>query len=160
MPTQTFRLPKTDRQRIADNLRDFVMTAMPGKELSVTVKPYVKKRTKEQNALAFAWYTDVSTATQEDSPRDVRRYCKLHHGVPIMRTEDSDFRESYDAVIKPLAYELKLIAMDHWPVTSLMDTVQLSAYLNAVHDDYARKGIHLEFPDDLKPPANDPRFNR
>jgi len=46
---QTFRLPKTDRERIADNLRAFVMTALPGKELRVEVSEYRKRRSDEQN---------------------------------------------------------------------------------------------------------------
>jgi hypothetical protein len=144
---QTFRIPATDRKRIADNLHAFVMNALPGKELRVEVCKYVKRRTGEQNALAFAWYAEVAAKVGQESARDVRRYCKLHHGVPIMRAEDAEFREAYDVVIKPLAYELKLIAMDSWPVTSLMETVQLSQYLEAVQQDYMRQGVMLEFPD-------------
>lgn len=153
MNTQTFILPKLDRKRIADNLHAFVMSAMPGKEIRVEVCEYRKKRTLDQNALAFSWYTEVSAITRQDSPRDVRRYCKLHHGVPILRTEDAEFREAYDAVIKPLAYELKLVAMDHWPVTSLMKTAQLSQYLEAIQSDYLRQGIRLEFPDEMRQAA-------
>lgn len=146
MAAQTFILPPTDRERIADNLRAFVLSALPGKRLRVEVKRYVKRRTVEQNAMAFAWYAEVAARMGQESARDVRRYCKLHHGVPIMRTDDAEFREAYDAVIKPLAYELKLIAMDHWPVTSLMDTTQLSLYLEAIQQDYMRQGVMLDFP--------------
>lgn len=49
MSTQTFRLPATGRERIADNLRAFVMSALPGKELRVEVGEYRKRRSDEQN---------------------------------------------------------------------------------------------------------------
>ena len=150
MAAQTFRIPAKERERIAANLHAFVMSAFPGKELRVEVYRYVKRRTGEQNALAFAWYAEVAAKHAQESARDVRRYCKLHHGVPIMRTDDAEFRDAYDAVIKPLAYELKLIAMDHWPVTSLMDTVELSLYLEAIQQDYQRQGVFLEFPDNMR----------
>ena len=146
---QIFRIPANDRKNVADKLHAFVMATLPGKSLRVNVAKYVRSRTGEQNALAFAWYAEVASAVQQESPRDVRRYCKLHHGVPIMRMQDEEFRDAYDVVIKPLAYELKLIAMDHWPVTSLMDTVQLSQYLDAIHDDYEKQGIDLEWPDPM-----------
>ena len=49
MTTQTFRLPAANRERIADNLRAFVMSALPGKELRVEVCEYRKRRSDEQN---------------------------------------------------------------------------------------------------------------
>jgi thiamine kinase-like enzyme len=83
---------------------------------------------------------------QEDA-RGHRRYCKLHHGVPILRAEDADFREAYDAVIKPLDYETKLKAMDHWPVTSLMNKAQMSKFLEDIREDYRKRGVQLQFPE-------------
>lgn len=74
MPTQTFRLPKTDRQRIADNLRDFVMTAMPGKELRVEVCEYRKRRSQDQNAALWGVaYKTLHDATGND-PEDLHTY--------------------------------------------------------------------------------------
>ena len=74
MPTQTFRLPKTDRQRIADNLRDFVMTAMPGKELRVDVCEYRKRRSQDQNAALWGVaYKTLHDATGND-PDDLHTY--------------------------------------------------------------------------------------
>jgi hypothetical protein len=108
-----------------------------------------KKRSLNQNDLSHVWYEQMAREDRQEDARGHRRYCKLHHGVPILRAEDSDFREAYDAVIRPLAYELKLVAMDHWPVTSLMTKPQLSAYLEAVQADYGKRGVALEFPQDV-----------
>lgn len=74
MATQTFRLPKTERQRIADNLRDFVMTAMPGKELRVEVCEYRKRRSQDQNAALWGVaYKTLHDATGND-PEDLHTY--------------------------------------------------------------------------------------
>lgn len=107
-----------------------------------------KARSLDQNAISHAWYEQMGREDRQDDARGHRRYCKLHHGVPILRADDADFREAYDAVIRPLAYELKLVAMDHWPVTSLMTKKQLSAYLEAVQNDYAGRGVRLAFPEE------------
>lgn len=73
-------------------------------------------------------------------------YCKLHHGVPILRAEDDEFREAYDGAIKGLTYEQKLLVMRVFPVTSRMTTKQLTKYAEAVRDDFASRGVHLDFP--------------
>lgn len=105
------------------------------------------KRSLDQNAIGHAWYEQVARELREDDALGVKCYCKLHHGVPILRAEDADFRTTYDAVIRPLPYELKLKAMKHWPVTSLMTKAQQSAYLEAVQADYRGRGVSLEFPE-------------
>lgn len=119
------------------------------KYLRVSVKAG-KDRSLDQNAISHAWYEQVAQETREDDAAGVKRYCKLHHGVPILRAEDDEFREFYDVAIKGLTYEQKLKAMDFLPVTSLMTVKQLSAYLEAVRDDYRRPErpdpVFLEFP--------------
>jgi len=72
--TQTFRLPKTDRERIADNLRAFVMSALPGKELRVEVCEYRKRRSQDQNAALWGVaYKTLSDATGND-PDDLHTF--------------------------------------------------------------------------------------
>lgn len=108
------------------------------------------KRSLDQNSIAHVWYEQVARELREDDALGVKCYAKLHHGVPILRAEDTDFRAVYDAVIRPLPYELKLEAMKHWPVTSLMTKPQLSAFLEAVQADYRSRGVFLEFPEPAK----------
>jgi hypothetical protein len=106
-----------------------------------------KDRSLPQNALTHAWYGQIARELREDDELGWKCYCKLHHGVPILRTEDEEFRTTYDAVIKPLSYEQKLIAMRCWPVTSIMTKEQLSRYAAALQADFARRGVRLEFPE-------------
>jgi len=114
--------------------------------LRVTVKEG-RKRSLNQNDISHAWYEQMAREDRQDDTQGHRRYCKLHHGVPILRADDADYREAYDAVIKPLSYELKLKAMDHWPVTSLMTKAQMTKYLENVQDDYRGRGVQLRFPE-------------
>ena len=63
MTAQTFVLPAevADRARIADNLRAFVMSALPGKRLRVEVSEFRKRRSQEQNA--YLWGVVYKTLT-------------------------------------------------------------------------------------------------
>lgn len=106
-----------------------------------------KDRSLPQNSLTHAWYGQIARELREDDELGWKSYCKLHHGVPILRAEDEEFRETYDAVIKPLGYEQKLIAMRCWPVTSIMTKEQLSKYAESVQADFRGRGVRLEFPE-------------
>ena len=110
------------------------------------VKVTTGKRSINQNDLSHVWYEQLACELREDGALGWKCYCKLHHGVPILRSEDSEFREVYDAAIKGLSYEQKLAVMRLLPVTSLMSKAQLSAYLEAVQADFRGRGVFLEFP--------------
>jgi len=105
-----------------------------------------KDRSLPQNAITHVWYGQIARELREDSELGWKCYCKLHHGVPILRAEDEEFRSTYDAALKSLSYEHKLLAMRYWPVTSIMTKPQLSRYAEAVQADFAGRGVRLEFP--------------
>lgn len=110
----------------------------------VVVRERKNHRTRAQNSFSHAWYGEIAEALPEDDALGWKCYCKLHHGVPILRAEDEEFRVAYDGTIKRLAYEQKLIAMRVFPVTSRMNTGQLTKYAHAVRDDFAARGVLLE----------------
>lgn len=97
--------------------------------------------TLEQNSGVWKLYALIAGTLGDRTARDVKRECKLCHGVPLLREADADYRSTYDAVLKPLTYEQKLVAMDYWPVTRLMSKAQKSAYLDDVQRQY---GVYLE----------------
>lgn len=105
-----------------------------------------KGRSVEQNAVMHGWFAQVARERREYDARGVKRFCKLHFGVPILRAEDEDFRAAYDRVIKPLAYEDKLVAMDILPVTSAMTTIQLDQCMTDIQDHYAKHSVTLVYP--------------
>lgn len=110
-----------------------------------------KDRSLDQNAISHAWYAQIAQELREDTPEGVKCECKLRFGVPIMRAADVDFCEMYDAAIKNhLTYEQKLKAMRFLPVTSLMTVPQLSQYLVDIQKEFAKRGVVLEFPEEVR----------
>ena len=81
-------------------------------------------RSNAQNALSHKWYAEIGRHTGHGT-EDERCYCKLHIGVPILRAEEPDFRETYDSTVKGLQYEQKLELMRIIPVTRLMKVKQM-----------------------------------
>jgi len=110
------------------------------------------KRTAKQNRLQRQWLNEIAEQLGDQTPEDVRGYCKLTIGVPILRAENDAFRERYDAIVRPLPYEQKLALMMEpidLPVTRIMTTKQATAYLDGVHRHFSEKGIALTDPGDL-----------
>lgn len=107
-----------------------------------------KRRSIPQNSISHAWYQDIAKVLREDDALGWKCYCKLHHGIPILRAEDEEFKYIYDNSIKGMTYEQKLMAMKFLPVTSLMNKDQLSKYLECVQVDFAKRGVSLEFPNE------------
>jgi hypothetical protein len=110
------------------------------------------KRSLKQNRLSRLWLNEIAEQLGDQTPEEVRGYCKLTIGVPILRAENETFRAKYDAIVKPLPYEDKLALMMEpldFPVSRLMTTKQATAYLDGVHRHFAEKGIVLTDPGDL-----------
>lgn len=104
-----------------------------------------KDRSLDQNSISHCFYEQLARELKEDDALGWKCFSKLHFGVPILRTEDAEFREFYDASIKGMSYEKKLVAMKYLPVTSLMTKPQLSKYLEAMQAHFADQ-VKLEFP--------------
>lgn len=108
-----------------------------------------KDRTLDQNALWFALYERIAQMTQIGDVEDARRYCKLHLGVPIMRTADADFRDGWNRLFLHLDYEVKLRLMgpcamfgpDGFPVTRLFNRAQGIAYTDKIVEEFTAKGV-------------------
>ena len=110
---------------------------------------YGKTRSLPQNAISHEWYEQIHRELREHTVLQVKAFCKLHYGVPILRAECPEFREAYDSRIRTgFTYEQKLILMESFPVTSLMDKKQLSQYLEAMQKGYSDRGVILEFPNE------------
>jgi hypothetical protein len=107
------------------------------------------KRSDDQNRLQRLWMKEAEEQGDQTA-EEYRAYCKLHHGVVILRTENAEFCEVYDRIIKPLPYEQKLELMKtpmDFPVTRLMNTSQKKRYLDAIYVDLTGMGITLTDPD-------------
>lgn len=131
-------------------LLKFIEGQKPPFTVSITAG---KHRTTEQNRLQRKWMTEAADQFGDRTAEDVRGYCKLHFGVPILRRENEAFRERYDEVVKPLTYEQKLKIMMEpldMPITRIMTTKQKTAYLDDIFRALSEEGIVLTLPEDKR----------
>jgi hypothetical protein len=133
--------------------RTLVLRFIEGHDLPFTVKiTKAGKRSVEQNRLQFMWMNEIAEQKGDLTPAEVRAYCKLAIGVPILCEENEEFRAKYDAIVRPLEYEHRLALMGpplDFPITSLMNTRQMTKYLDQVQQHFAEKGYVLTDPGDL-----------
>lgn len=109
-----------------------------------------KHRTTAQNKLQRLWMNEIAEQKGDMKPEEVRAYCKLTIGVPILRAQNEAFRDGYDRVVKPLPYEQKLAIMAEpldMPITRLMTTAQKTEYLDGIIKHFAEQGIVLTMPE-------------
>jgi len=141
MTTRIIRT-KSDIDSLSRYLRD---RKLP---MTVTVKSG-KVRSIEQNKLQRLWLNEIAEQMEGNTPEELRGICKLTMGVPILRAENDEFRESYDEIIRPLPYDYKLAMMMEpldFPVTRLMTVWQNVRYLNHMHQHFSQLGVVLTEP--------------
>ena len=144
MPTKILREPG-NVDALANMLR--------GRKMPITVTwAQGAPRSNLQNRLAQRWFTDIATQLGDQSHEDVRAECKLRFGVPILRAENEAFRLSYDRVLKSLPYEQKLDAIKSFdlPVTRLMTSKQMTAFMDEMQRHWILQGVQLTDPEALK----------
>lgn len=135
MATNTREMEKLSKLKVGDEVR---------------VKILTEPRSLSSNALSHQWYKDISLQIS-DTPQEVRAFCKLHYGVPILLAESEHFRVRYNRCIRGvLMYEQKLLVMDLLDVTSLMSKDQMNRYLTDMQREYANRGVILETPKDAE----------
>ena len=118
-------------------------------------KPQVEfvteKRSLSQNDMSFALYKQIGAQAEDQSISDIRRECKLVHGIPILRRDDEQFRALYNkSILHNLSYEEKLLAMEWFPVTRMMNKTQFSEYLDTVIREYSKQGYSLIHPSEAE----------
>lgn len=142
-------------QRIIETEQDrhMLFRFLEGQKLPMTVDIKAGgRRTAKQNRLQWQWMNEIASQLGDRTAEEVRGFCKLHFGVPILRNESDAFREKYDAVVKPMPYETKLAMMQEpfdFPITRLMSVAQKTAYLDAVYQHFVSRGIELTDPGDI-----------
>lgn len=109
-----------------------------------------KPRTVKQNRLQRLLINEITEQLGDQTSEEVRGYCKLTLGVPILRAENELFRERYDAIVRPLPYEHKLQLMQEpisFPITRLMTTEQKTRYIDGIYRHFSEKGLVLTVPE-------------
>lgn len=137
-------------ERIINNPEelDLWIRFLLSRKLPITVSSIDgRDRSGQQNALQWLWATEAAQQRGDVTAAEVQREWKLIHGVPILREDNADFRDTYDRSIKPLTYPQKLKAMDLIEVTSIMKVRQMVRFLDAIGQECAESGIKLTDPD-------------
>lgn len=129
-------------------IRSYLKTLPQDGTYKMEIKKNASNRSDAQNRLSHKWYAERSIDTGL-SPIEEKNYCKLIHGCPILIAEDDDFASFYNEALAPLSYEAQLRAMVWVPVTSTMNTKQMSVYMNQMDEEAASVGIMLSRPEDL-----------
>ena len=112
----------------------------PGDIVSVKVTDH---RNLDQNALLHKWF-GIIAKEQGDTPENVKNFCKLTYGVPVLRSEDQEFNSFYRACIHGLTYEQKLKAVKYISVTSRATVKQMAKIIDHIQKSYAENGIVLK----------------
>ena len=118
--------------------------------LTITMTPG-KVRSIRQNKLQRLWMKEIAEHFGDRTPEEIRGYCKLTIGVPILRAENDAFQVKYDRIVRPLDYEQKLDLMMEpldMPVTRFMTIKQKGGYLDQVYRHFASQGVRLTLPPD------------
>lgn len=103
-------------------------------------------RSLDQNALHWKWAGEAAAQLGDRTADEVQRTWKLEIGVPILRSEDDDFRAFYNVALLHRTYEEKIAAMKYVPVTSIMTVPQMSKFMDAVFRQCQEQGIALTAP--------------
>lgn len=135
-------LIKTDDDRLSVIAKIDSMISS-GAVPEIDVRVYDPTRTVDQNSLLYKIYKAVSVEKGDESATEIKLYCKLKIGSPILGARDSKFRRIFNMAIKPLRYELQLEAIDLLPVSSRMTKKELSEYIESIKRFYAEAGIYV-----------------
>ena len=130
--------------------RETLLLFLKSKKLPLTVQITSGRiRSGEQNRLQRKWIGEIAEQLEGETTEDVRAYCKLRFGIPILRAENPEFKASYDRVIGGLSYEQKIEAMQQpldMPITRLMSVDQKARYLADMSRYYTAQGVILTIP--------------
>ena len=100
-------------------------------------------RSTNQNAFINTLYGDISRQSKDNSVLDVRRQCKLVYGVGILKAADPEFAVWYDANVKAMTYEAKIMLMTYMDITSKFNKAQATEYIDTILSEYGKQGIAL-----------------
>lgn len=103
-----------------------------------------KGRSLSANSLWAVWYNQISKRLNEDTPAQVKAFCKLQYAVPILLAEDKEFRAFYENAFKDFNYKQIIFSMRFVPVTSLLSRSQGQRYQTTLQQEYAKRGVQLE----------------
>lgn len=121
---------------------------LAGKKALVEIIP--EGRTIPQNALFHALYRQVAKQKGDESPDEIKSYCRYRFGLTILCADDPEYAALLKSAIRPdIDYEMKLKVTDKLGVTSEMSTEQGSEYIDRIIRHYSQQGLCLVHPSEI-----------
>ena len=140
---QRWQLTRNNDHQLNSLVEYVKMEWLRGNNLTLSVM--ADERTPSQNNMIYGLYSDISKSTKELMV-DVKRLCKLHYGVSILKAADPEWCDWYDKAVRPLPYETKLMLVDHIPITSEFTKEQATEYIDTILREYAAQGVPIRDP--------------
>lgn len=136
---------ETTRRNFDEYITQMILA---GKKALVEIVP--EARTIPQNSMFYALYGQVATQKGDESPDEIKSYCKYHFGLSIVCATDPEYAALLkNAIRSDLDYETKMKVINKLPVTSLMDTKQGSEYIDRIIRHYSQQGLYLVHPSEV-----------
>lgn len=108
-----------------------------------------KHRSVEQNRLQRLWLKEAEDQLDGHTAEDIRGYCKLAFGVPILRRDDEAYDHEWQTLMAPKGHveQLALMKMPFdLAVTRVMTTKQKHEYLERMSQFLIERGCALTEP--------------
>lgn len=144
MPTRT-----VETEQARDALHRFI----DAQKLPMTVSiEQGKIRSTKQNKLQRLWINEIAEQRGDTTPEEVRGYCKLSFGVPILCEGSEMFNERWRMITANMSPEQKINLMMEpmdMAITRIMKTKQKKEYLDRVARHFSQQGIELTDPETL-----------
>ena len=136
------------QSKLSEAAKEVVRIIDSGRAAELIVQPYsekeaAKRRSNAQNKLVYAIYQRIAKTLHGGDESHTRRECKLLIGCRILRRDSYKFAAVYDEIIRPLAYESKIKAMDLVSVSSIMSVKQGTEFIKKIIEKYTEAGVYF-----------------
>ena len=136
------------QSKLSEAAKEVVRIIEGGRAAELIVQPYsekeaAKRRSNAQNKLVYAIYQRIAKTLHGGDESHTRRECKLLIGCRILRRDSDKFAAVYDEIIRPLAYESKIKAMELVSVSSIMSVKQGTEFIKKIIEKYTEAGVYF-----------------
>lgn len=136
------------QRKVVDIASDVAIILQSGKPALVTVEEDTEekreaRRSLAQNRLIYAIYQRIGKTLYGGDESQARNECKLKAGCRILYRDSKRFAKTFDEVIRPLPYHLKLQAMNLMSVSSIMKVKQSTEYIKTLLTEYGQQGVYF-----------------
>lgn len=136
--SQTWILPEQDRTAMIERIAKFLAVTLPGRKVEVSVKPYVRKRTLEQNSALFGHAYKILRDETGNELEDLHTYfCGAYWGV-----------KEVDVLGESVGKPIRTTTTDEYGKRSVLSTVDFAQFFEFVQNRSAELGYAI--PDPVK----------